>query len=62
MGIKDRNFIIRISEKLLSEFQEFCDDNSMNASKRIRKYMENDVEAWKKRKLENKNKNKNEKN
>ena len=35
MANKDRNFIIRISEKLLEEFQEFCDDNSMNASKRI---------------------------
>lgn len=52
MANKDRNFIIRISEKLLEEFQEFCDDNSMNASKRIRKYIENDVEAWKKRKLQ----------
>lgn len=52
MANKDRNFIIRISEKLLLEFQEFCNDNSMNASKRMRKYMENDVEAWKKRKLE----------
>jgi predicted house-cleaning noncanonical NTP pyrophosphatase (MazG superfamily) len=52
MANKDRNFIIRISEKLLEEFQEFCDDNSMNASKRIRKYIENDVESWKKRKLQ----------
>jgi predicted house-cleaning noncanonical NTP pyrophosphatase (MazG superfamily) len=52
MANKDRNFIIRISEKLLEEFQEFCDDNSMNASKRIRKYIENDVESWKRRKLQ----------
>lgn len=52
MANKDRNLIIRISEKLLEEFQEFCDDNSMNASKRIRKYIENDVEAWKRRKLQ----------
>ena len=50
MATKDRNFIIRISEKLLEEFQEFCNENSMNASKRIRKYIENDVESWKKRK------------
>ena len=55
MANKDRNFIIRISEKLLEEFQEFCDDNSMNASKRIRKYIENDVVAWKKRKLQQQN-------
>jgi hypothetical protein len=53
MANKDRNFIIRISEKLLEEFQEFCDDNLMNASKRIRKYIENDVESWKKRKQQN---------
>jgi metal-responsive CopG/Arc/MetJ family transcriptional regulator len=57
MATKDKNFIIRISEKLLEDFQEFCDENSMNASKRIRKYIENDVEAWKKRKQQNNSKN-----
>jgi metal-responsive CopG/Arc/MetJ family transcriptional regulator len=50
MAKKDRNFIIRVSEQLLEEFQQFCEENSMNASKRIRKYMENDIESWKKRK------------
>ena len=49
MAGKDRIFGIRVSEKLLEEFQKFCDDNSMNASKRIRKYMENDIAAWRKR-------------
>jgi hypothetical protein len=53
MALKHRLFSIRISEILLEDFQKFCDDNSMNASKRIRKYMENDVEAWKKRKAQN---------
>lgn len=51
MANKDRNFIIRLSEKLMEEFQEFCEENSMNASKRIRKYMENDIESWKRKKL-----------
>jgi hypothetical protein len=52
MALKHRLFVIRISEQLLEDFQKFCDDNSMNASKRIRKYIENDVEAWKKRKAQ----------
>ncbi len=47
---KDKKFTIRLPEKLLDEFQKFCDENSINASKRLRKYMENDIEAWKKRK------------
>ena len=49
-GSKERTFTIRISDKLLEDFQQFCDENSMNASKRIRKYMENDIASWKKRK------------
>ncbi len=47
---KDRTFTIRLPEKLLEDFQKFCDENSMNASKRVRKYMENDIASWKKRK------------
>lgn len=53
MATKDRTFVLRISEKLLEEFREFCDENSINMSKRLRKYMENDIEAWKKRKSSN---------
>jgi hypothetical protein len=34
------------SEQLLEDFQKFCDDNSMNASKNS-EYSENDVEAGK---------------
>lgn len=52
-GTKDRTFVLRISQKLLEEFREFCDENSINMSKRLRKYMENDIEAWKKRKSSN---------
>ncbi len=53
MVYKDKTFVIRLSSKLLEEFKEFCDDNSINMSKRIRKYIENDVESWKKRKNSN---------
>ena len=45
MPAKDKTFTIRLPEKLLEEFQKFCDDNSMNASKRVRRYMENDIAA-----------------
>jgi predicted DNA binding CopG/RHH family protein len=49
---KNKSFTVRVSEKLFNEFKEFCDENSMNISKRIRKYMENDVSSSKRRKLE----------
>jgi len=52
---KDRTFGIRVSEKLLEDYLEFCEENSMNASKRIRKYMENDIASWRKRLLDRKN-------
>jgi predicted nucleotidyltransferase len=44
-------FSIRISEKLLNEYKKFCDENSINISKRLRKFMERDLEMWKKRKM-----------
>lgn len=47
MASKDKMFSIRIPEKLLEEYKQFCDENSMNVSKRIRKFMERDVENWK---------------
>ncbi len=50
MASKDKMFSIRIPEKLLEEYKQFCDENSMNVSKRIRKFMEIDVENWKLRK------------
>ena len=55
MATKDKIFGVRVSEKLLEEYQKFCDENSMNASKRIRKYMENDIAAWKKRQQKEQN-------
>lgn len=50
MPAKDKTFTIRLPEKLLEEFQKFCDDNSMNASKRVRRYMENDIRVEKTKK------------
>ena len=47
MASKDKMFSIRIPEKLLEEYKQFCEENSMNVSKRIRKFMERDVENWK---------------
>lgn len=54
MASKDKMFSIRIPEKLLEEYKQFCDENSMNVSKRIRKFMERDVENWKNKKLQKK--------
>jgi predicted DNA binding CopG/RHH family protein len=47
MATKDKMFTIRVPEKLLEEYKQFCDENSMVVSKRIRKFMERDVENWK---------------
>lgn len=57
MASKDKMFSIRIPEKLLEEYKQFCDENSMNVSKRIRKFMERDVENWKLRKVQKNNSN-----
>jgi hypothetical protein len=55
MAAKDKMFTIRVPEKLLEEYKQFCDENSMNVSKRIRKFMEKDVENWKLRKFQKNN-------
>ncbi len=47
MPAKDKMFSLRIPEKLLDEYREFCEENSINISKRLRKYMERDLEQWK---------------
>lgn len=57
MPAKDKMFSIRIPEKLLNEYREFCEDNSINISKRLRKFMERDLEAWRLRKNSQKNNN-----
>jgi hypothetical protein len=53
MAAKDKMFSIRLPEKLLEEYRKFCDDNSINISKRLRKFMERDLEAWRIRNLKN---------
>lgn len=53
MPVKNKLFSLRIPEKLLEEYREFCEENSINISKRIRKFIERDVEIWKARKKEN---------
>jgi predicted DNA binding CopG/RHH family protein len=55
MAGKDKMFTIRVPEKLLEEYKQFCDENAMNVSKRIRKFMEKDVENWKLRKVQKNN-------
>jgi len=46
MPAKDKMFSIRLPEKLLEEYRKFCEENSINISKRLRKFMERDLEAW----------------
>jgi hypothetical protein len=53
MPAKDKMFSLRLPEKLLEEYRKFCDDNSINISKRIRKFMERDLEIWKQRIIKN---------
>lgn len=55
MAGKDRMFTIRVSEKLIEEYKQFCDENAINASKRIRKFMERDIEIWKSKKIQKNN-------
>jgi hypothetical protein len=59
MSAKDKMFAIRVPAKLLEEFKQFCDENSMNVSKRLRKFMEQDIEVWKRKKLQRNNGNPN---
>jgi hypothetical protein len=51
MPSKDKMFSLRISEKLLNEYREFCEENSINISKRLRKFIERDLEGYRARKL-----------
>lgn len=48
--MKDKMFSLRIPEKLLEEYRKFCDENSINISKRLRRFMEQDLEKWRARK------------
>jgi len=52
MPAKDKMFSLRIPEKLLEEYRQFCEENSINISKRLRKFMERDLEGYRARKLQ----------
>jgi lantibiotic modifying enzyme len=45
-------FSLLIPEKLLNEYREFCDENSINISMRLRKFIERDLEGYRARKLQ----------
>ena len=49
---KDKMFSLRIPEKLLNEYREFCEENSINISMRLRKFIERDLESWRLKKLQ----------
>lgn len=53
MPAKDKMFSLRLPDKLLEEYRKFCDENSINISKRIRKFMERDLENWRIRNQKN---------
>ncbi len=49
---KDKMFSLRLPGKLLDEYRDFCEENSINISKRLRKFMERDLDNWRKRKAQ----------
>jgi antitoxin component of RelBE/YafQ-DinJ toxin-antitoxin module len=51
--VRNKLINIRLSEKLLEEYKQFCEEGSFTLSKRIRRLMELDLEKWKKFKKEN---------
>jgi len=44
-------FSFRVPPKMIEEYRVFCDENCMDISKRVRRYMEKDIENWKKIKI-----------
>ncbi len=52
MAQKDKIFSLRIPEKLLNEYREFCEENSINISMRLRKFMERDLDSWRLKKIQ----------
>jgi hypothetical protein len=55
-SVYDKMFSLRIPGKLLDEYRDFCEANSINISRRLRKFMERDIELWR---LKQKNNSKN---
>ena len=52
MPAHDKMFSLRIPEKLLDEYRESCEENSINISKRLRKFIERDLEGYRAKKLQ----------
>lgn len=52
MPAKDKMFSLRIPSNLLDEYRQFCEENSINISKRLRKFIERDLEAWRAKKAQ----------
>jgi hypothetical protein len=50
---KGKMFSLRVPEKLLEDYRKFCDDNSITISKRLRRYMELDLEKDKVKRQKN---------
>lgn len=50
MSAKNKMFSFRIPTKMLQDYHEMCEENSINISKRLRKFIERELEAWKKSK------------
>tara|TARA_X000000368_G_scaffold171898_1_gene135542 strand:- start:1561 stop:1836 length:276 start_codon:yes stop_codon:yes gene_type:complete len=44
-------FSFRVPPKMIEEYRIFCEENCMDISKRLRKYMQKDIENWKKIKI-----------
>ena len=44
-------FSFRVPPKMIEEYRVFCDENCMDISKRLRRYIEKDIENWKKIKI-----------
>ena len=57
MPAKDKMFSLRIPGNLLEEYRQFCEENSINISKRLRKFIERDLEAWRAKKAQKNNPN-----
>ena len=49
---QDKMFSLRLPGKLLDEYRDFCEENSINISKRLRKFMERDLDNWRQRKAQ----------
>lgn len=44
---KNKIITFRIPEKMFYEYKRFCEKNYLSVSKRIRKYIEMDLNIWK---------------